>query len=119
MRFLRLELSGYIGIYNGLGKSKIEIDFTKCKYNKIIIKGLNGSGKSTIEKAMNPLPDPNSFFVPGMVAKKLAIIQDGNIIYKIEYIHGVKNTGDRDTSKGYIKRIKRDEITEININEKI
>lgn len=119
MRFLRLELSGYIGIYNGLGKSKIEIDFTKCKYNKIIIKGLNGSGKSTIEKAMNPLPDSNSFFVPGMVAKKLAIIQDGNIIYKIEYIHGVKNNGDRDTSKGYIKRIVGDEVTELNPNGNI
>ncbi len=119
MKFLRLELSGYIGIYNGLGKSKIEIDFTKCKHNKIIIKGQNGSGKSTIEKAMNPLPDSNSFFVPGMVARKLAIIQDGDIIYSIEYIHGIKNNGDRDTSKGYIKRIIGNETTELNPNGNI
>ena len=70
MKFLNIKLTGYIGIYNGMGLNEIEIDLSKCKHKLLIIKGANGSGKSTIEKALNPLPDPNSYFIPGVSAKK-------------------------------------------------
>lgn len=103
MRFLNIKLTGYIGIYNGMGLNEIEIDLSKAKHKLLIIKGANGSGKSTIEKALNPLPDNNSFFIPGVSAKKELILQDKDLIYKIVYKHPIKNTsGDRDTTKGYI-----------------
>ena len=103
MKFLNIKLTGYIGIYNGMGLNEIEIDLSKAKHKLLIIKGANGSGKSTIEKALNPLPDPNSYFIPGVSAKKELILQDKDIIYKIVYHHPVKNgSGDRDTTKGYI-----------------
>lgn len=103
MKFLNIKLTGYIGIYNGMGLNEIEIDLSKAKHKLLIIKGSNGSGKSTIEKALNPLPDPNLFFIPGVSAKKELILQDKDILYKIVYSHPVKNgSGERDTTKGYI-----------------
>ena len=54
MKYKWIELYGYAGIYNGMKLMDIKIDFTKCKTNKIIIKGDNGSGKSTLENAINP-----------------------------------------------------------------
>lgn len=103
MRFLNIKLTGYIGIYQGMKLNEIEIDFTKAKHRLIIIKGTNGSGKSTLQAAINPLPDPNSFFVTGVSAKKEILLQDKDIIYKIVYHHPIKNgSGDRDTTKGYI-----------------
>lgn len=103
MKFLNIKLTGYIGIYNGMKLNEIEIDLSKAKHKLLIIKGSNGSGKSTIEKAMNPLPDSNLFFIPGVSAKKELLLQDRDVIYKIVYIHPIKNgSGDRDTTKGYI-----------------
>lgn len=102
MKFLNIKLTGYIGIYNGMGLNEIEIDLTKSKHKLLIIKGANGSGKSTIEKALNPLPDANSFFIPGVSAKKELILQDKDVLYKIIYMHPIKNGSDRDTTKGYI-----------------
>lgn len=103
MRFLNIKLTGYIGIYQGMRLNQIEIDFTKARHRLIIIKGANGSGKSTLQDAINPLPDPNHFFIPGVSAKKEILLQDRDIIYKIVYHHPIKNgSGDRDTTKGYI-----------------
>lgn len=103
MKFLNIKLTGYIGIYQGMGLNQIEIDFTKAKHRLIILKGANGSGKSTLQQAINPLPDSNNFFINGVSAKKEIILQDKDIIYKIVYNHPIKNgSGDRDTTKGYI-----------------
>ena len=103
MRFLNIKLTGYIGIYQGMRLNQIEIDFTKAKHKLIIIKGANGSGKSTLQAAINPLPDPNWFFINGVSAKKEILLQDKDILYKIIYHHPIKNgSGDRDTTKGYI-----------------
>ena len=53
MKFLNIKLTGYIGIYNGMGLNEIEIDLTRMKHRLLIIKGANGSGKSTIQQALN------------------------------------------------------------------
>lgn len=103
MRLISAELENYIGIYNGLGLYEISIDFTKCKNNIVIIKGLNGSGKSTIFKALTPMPDKNTAFIPGKRARKAIGYLDGTMKYIITYIHDVKADGTRHTTKSYIK----------------
>lgn len=101
MLLKRLKLVNYGGIYNGMGLYEIEIDFTKCKHRIILIKGDNGSGKSTIESALKPLPDDNTSFISGKNAYKEIEYYDEltNIIYYIRYVHEYK--GSSRTSKGY------------------
>lgn len=95
----------YGGIYNGMGLYEIEIDFTRCRNKIVLIKGDNGSGKSTIESALKPLPDDNSSFISGVSAcKEIEYIDETNsIVYSISYIHEYKNQSR--ISKGYFKKI--------------
>lgn len=119
MRILWIELTNYIGIYNGLGLTNISIDFTKCVTDKILIKGLNGSGKSTLYNALSINPDGNENFVPGVEARKnICVVCDG-IKYTIRYIHGVDSNGNRMTSKGYISKTTSDGEVELNPNGNI
>lgn len=105
MLLKRLKLVNYGGIYNGMGLYEIEIDFTKCRNKIVLIKGDNGSGKSTIESALKPLPDDNSSFISGVNAsKEIEYIDEVNgLIYSIIYIHECKNQSR--ISKGYFKKI--------------
>ena len=100
----RLKLVNYGGIYNGMGLKEIEIDFTRCQHRIILIKGDNGSGKSTIEMALKPLPDDNSAFIRGENAlKEIEYIDEfENIVYSIRFIHECK--GNSRTTKGYISK---------------
>lgn len=108
MLLKRLKLINYGGIYNGMGLYKIEIDFTRCMHRIVLIKGDNGSGKSTIESALKPLPDDNSSFISGMDASKEIEYLDEltGIVYSIKYIHECKNNSR--TSKGYFMKIMPD-----------
>ena len=119
MRLKYLELGNYIGIYNGLGLNKIAIDFTKCKNNLTVIKGDNGSGKSTLYRALSPLPDSNEMFIPGANAYKIIEYYDNGIVYRIQYKHNVKDNGDRETTKGYIKKVIGNQEIELNPNGNI
>ena len=105
MLLKRLKLVNYGGIYNGMGLYEIEIDFTKCRNKIVLIKGDNGSGKSTIENALKPLPCNNSSFISGVNAsKEIEYIDEVNgLIYSITYIHECKNQSR--ISKGYFKKI--------------
>lgn len=116
MRFGFISLTNYIGIYQGLGLNYIEIDFTKCKYRTVIIKGDNGSGKTTLQKALDVFPDGNDSFIPGLPAKKEVVLIDNETLYKLVFIHGIKNNGERDTTKAYISKIINGYITELNPN---
>ena len=116
MKFLSIYLSNYIGIYNGMGLYDIHIDMTRCRNRITIIRGDNGSGKSTLSKAMNLFPDPSDAFIPGMVARKEIILQDGPTMYKLVFIHGIKSNGDRETTKAYITKTFNDTIVELNEN---
>lgn len=98
MRYKSITLKNYIGIYNGLLVNSISIDFDKCSHNLIVIKGDTGSGKSTLFKALTPLPDQSSDFIYGTEAvKTLEIMHDG-YYYLIEYVHVWK--GESFVSKG-------------------
>lgn len=86
MRLYELELYNYIGIYNGLGLDKITIPFYKCNNFIVVIKGDNGSGKSTIYKALHPFSDPNDALVPGKNAyKKISYVTNKNELLEIKY----------------------------------
>ena len=115
MLLKRLKLVNYGGIYNGLGLNEIEIDFTKCQHRIILIKGDNGSGKSTIESALKPLPDDNSAFIAGKNAmKEIEYIDEiTGTVYSIRFIHECKGVSSR-TTKGYISKSVNGFISELN-----
>lgn len=71
MRLLYLHLENYINIYHGLGRTSIDIDFSKCKHKVLIELGQNGSGKSSIFKAISPFMDDSSVFIPDVDVKKI------------------------------------------------
>lgn len=108
MRLLRLRLENYIGIYNGMGLNHIEIDFSKCIHKVLIIKGDNGTGKSTIFKALTPLADSSINFIPDKTAiKEIAYETDFQTIVNIKYESVVKD-GIRRPTKCYLNRLNPD-----------
>lgn len=120
MRFNSIKLVNYIGIYNGMKLNEIFIDFSKCRHKMVIIRGDNGSGKSTIFNALTPLPDNNENFIPGLRAEKEVTIVDNNVLYKINFIHDVKeNTKERAVAKGYIYKIVNGQWLNMNPNGNI
>ena len=119
MRFTSIYLSNYIGIYNGMGLYDIHIDLSKCQNRITIIRGDNGSGKSTLSKAMSLFPDPNDSFIPGLPARKEIVLIDGMTFYKLVFIHGIKQNGDRDTTKAYITKTFNNIAVELNENGNI
>lgn len=108
MRLLHLRLENYIGIYNGMGLSSIEIDFSKCIHKVLIIKGDNGTGKSTIFKALTPLADASIDYIPDKTAiKEIAYETDFQTILNIKYESLVKD-GIRRPTKCYLNRLNPD-----------
>lgn len=118
MLLRRLKLVNYGGIYNGMGLYEINIDFTKCKNKIILIRGDNGSGKTTIDGTLKPLPDENSDFIEGLTAIKEIDYFDEttNCVYALSFIHECNSKGVRQTAKGYFKKINYStgDITELN-----
>ena len=99
MRYLYVKLTGYIGIFNGMKKESIDIDFSNS-YNKIVLlSGKNGTGKTTILNALNLLPDGNDSFIPLKSASKYLKLTDGINIYEILFNHPVDKNGNRAVTK--------------------
>ena len=119
MRYKWIQLQGYIGFYNCMGLNQVNIDFTKCKSNKIIIRGSNGSGKSTLMNAINVNPDSNDNFIPNMEARKNICLVDNGVEYIIRYIHPITNNETRGTTKGYISKCINGTMVELNPNGNI
>lgn len=105
MKFTYLELNGYIGIYNGMGLYKIAIDFTKCKHRITVIKGTNGSGKSTIWNALSMFPDGTENFIPDMSASKIACASRNGILYKAQFFHDLKPNGTRGNTRAFLSKM--------------
>ena len=82
MRLLYLKLVNYVNIYNGLGKHELEIDFSKCRNKMCIIKGENGSGKSSIFNSIHPFMDDSIVFIPDVEVNKFIsyLLNDGSIL---------------------------------------
>ena len=82
MRILRLVLKNYVGIYAGMGLHEIDIDFSRCVHQICIIRGDNGSGKSTILKALSPINDGSKDYLEGFEAAKEIVygLDDGSVL---------------------------------------
>lgn len=117
MRLLRVRLENYIGIYNGMGLITIDINFSLCVHPIAVIKGDNGTGKSTLYKALSPLPDPTIEFIEGRKASKKIVygLDDGTIL-TIEYTSNVRANGERMPIKAYIERYYPSTNTSISLN---
>lgn len=115
MRLLRLRLKNYIGIFNGMGLEDIEIDFSKCTHRILIIKGDNGTGKSTIFKALTPLSDSSINFIEEKTAiKEISYMMNDNTIVNIKY-ESVFKDKTRKPTKCYMSKITQDgTVTNIN-----
>ena len=105
MKLLRLYMKNYAGIKRASGLNEICIDFSKCISNIILIIGPNGSGKTTILDAANPLPDSNSSFIDKEEGVKEISYIDGDVIYNLRIVHPVKYDGTRSVIKGFITKI--------------
>ena len=56
MKLLRLKLKNFISVYVTMNRKEIDIDFTRCKNNIILLVGANGSGKTSLLSNMQPFP---------------------------------------------------------------
>lgn len=99
MRFLHIDLTGYIGIYSPMGLETMSIDFSNSKYPICIVAGPNGMGKSTLLKSLTVFPDSNDRFVPHMIAMKHLVLTNGVNIYEINIVHDLDSHGNRKTPK--------------------
>lgn len=90
MRFTYFKITGYAGIYTGLGLHELEIDLSRSMHKIIVISGLNGCGKSTLLQCLNILPDDSSFFMDGVPSTKEIRIEGDNHLYEIEIRSGKK-----------------------------
>ena len=105
MRFLYLELNNYIGIYNGMGLYQIKIDFSKAFHRICVIKGTNGSGKTTIQSALSLFPDGSESFIPDKSASKIIRVKKLNTIYEIKFFHDLRPNGGRIPTKAFISKL--------------
>ena len=86
MRLWRLHLENYVNIYNGMGIRTLDIDFSKCRNKLLIIKGDNGSGKSSLYNCLSPFIDDSSVFMLDKDVKKvISYLLNDNSMLTITY----------------------------------
>ena len=107
-------------IFRGSGQKEIFIDFSKSKHKTIFIIGQNGSGKSTIMNALQPLPESPSLFLDGEEGlKELEYIFE-DVLYRIRIVYPVSNTKNRLQTKAFLYKILSDgEEIDLNPNGNI
>ena len=121
MRLKSARLHGLIGVYSGSGgKKEIFIDFTKCINDIILIIGKNGSGKTTIWDALQPIPLPPSYFIekePGFVELEY---MHNDILYNLRMEYPITSSRERGQTKAFITKTTSDgSVIEMNPNGNI
>ena len=117
MQITYFRLKGYINILQGMGQDEIIIPFNQFHNRIILIQGENGTGKSTILKALSPNPDSaDSFRTDVMVnngvqqiveypgEKEIHYKDDLGNIYKVLIQSVVDESRTRRTTKAYISK---------------
>ena len=120
MRLKSARLHGLMGVFSASGKKEIFIDFTKCLNNIILIIGKNGSGKTTIWDALQPIPLPSYKFIekePGFV--ELEYIHE-DTLYNLRIEYPITNSRERAQTKAFISKTLSDgTVMELNPNGNI
>lgn len=118
MKLNKVKLINYIGIYNGMGIHEIDIDFSKCIHSITVIKGDNGSGKSSLFKTIHPFSDTqNSLILNLKAAKYISYILDDNSILEISYEYPVDKNGNRSSTKCFVFYNGKDMNPNHNVND--
>lgn len=97
MKILKAKFKNMIGIEEGLGMDELNLDFTNQKNKIIMIKGANGSGKSTIISLLHPLLEtfdkrlgyPN---IKDKVGEKELLIEHNDSLYNCRIIYDPRKT---------------------------
>jgi DNA repair exonuclease SbcCD ATPase subunit len=102
MKIKSLYLENFIGIKKGLGIKKLTLDFSKGKNKFFLLKGDNGTGKTTILSNLTPFHNNNDddrkiVTIGGNGVKKL-VMEDKGDIYELELIYS------KGKNKGYITK---------------
>lgn len=104
MRIKYARMKNFVGIFNGMGLSELELKLKK-KFNMYMLVGENGSGKTTIASALNPLSVNK--IREGKTGELELHIVDGNYMYKLRQIYTPQNNKSHKLS-GYILRVDED-----------
>lgn len=113
MQIKSIELKNEIGIFNGMGLTKIKIDIDTANDINLIC-GTNGSGKTSFQKSLNP------FFTENIrkdhSGGKKIIYEKGKYTYLIQHVVSPTKTGH--SVKSYISKYidKKDKMKELNPN---
>ena len=110
MKILRAEFQNFKGLYSGLGKYNVTLDFQDMPNIITVIIGEMGSGKTTILSHLQPwatvgtLDERNTdgIIIDEMNGSKRLVFKDGPDIYDIN--HNWKWDKDHHTLKSYIKK---------------
>lgn len=95
MKITYLKLVNFIGIYDGLGRTTIEINFSKGSNKIVMLNGQNGSGKTTILSTLNPYRETfdgrSDIILEGKDGLKEIHYEDNDHKYIIVHSYGRKN----------------------------
>lgn len=95
LKITYLKLKNFIGIYSGLGREELEIDFSKSQNRIVMLKGENGSGKTTILSALHPYRETmdgrHSAVREGMNAYKEIHFENDGDVFEVVQLYGSKN----------------------------
>ena len=110
MKITYLRLKNFSTIESGMNKKSIEIDFTKCKNNIILLVGGNGTGKTSLFSSLHPFAYPgnmdvrsnSTMILEGHDGEKEIHYSNGLNEYVI--MHYYKNTKKGLTVKSFISK---------------
>lgn len=117
MRLKRLYLKGYANIFNAMARKEINIDFSKCTHNVVVIRSENGSGKSSIINELHPFFSSSLVWMDDTDIQKTVefYLDDGTELHITYYGWKAVHTKQK-PSKCYIQRVYPLESVELNPN---
>lgn len=95
MKINYIKLKNFLGIYAGMNRTCIEIDFKNNKNKIIILNAGNGKGKTTLLSMLHPLRETfdnrKDIVIPNQLGEKIIDLENNGNFYHIEHFYGKKN----------------------------
>jgi len=95
MKIKYIKLENFLGIYAGMNRTSVEIDFKNNKNKIIILNAANGKGKTTLLSMLHPLretfDDRKDIVIPNELGHKIVDLTHEGNEYHIEHFYGKKN----------------------------